>query len=133
MKKNKILRKIHNLNMQQQIKIRNWSKNLSKDFKTSKIFILPSLYEGCPNILIDAISNQIPCISSNCSGALDVLKNNKAGFIYPINDKQELMENILKILKDYDHFREEAIIFSKTQNRFLIKDQSEKYLKFLFS
>ena len=55
--------------MQKNIKIKNWSTNLSKDFKSSKIFILPSLYEGCPNILIDAISHKIPCISSNCSGA----------------------------------------------------------------
>ena len=63
----------------------------------------------------------------------DILKNNKAGLIYPINDKQKLINSILKILKNYNHFHKAAIVFSKTQNRFSINKQSEKYLKFLIS
>lgn len=129
--KERIIKKIKNLNLQNRIKVKNWSKNLSKDFEASKIFILPSLYEGCPNILIDAISNRIPCISSNCSGASDVLRNNKAGLIYPINNKKKLIKNIFKILNNYKYFQKSAIIFSKTQNRFFVDRQSEKYWKFL--
>ena len=131
--KNQIIKKIQSLKMQKNIRIKSWSNDLSKDFKTSRIFILPSLYEGCPNILIDAISYKIPCISSNCSGASDILKNNKAGLIYPINDKQKLIKNIFKILKNYNHFNKAADIFSKTKNRFLIDKQSEKYFKFLIN
>ena len=78
------------------IQIKKWSKNLSNDFNASKIFILPSLYEGCPNILVDAIMHKIPCISSNCSGASDILKNNKAGLIFPINNKKILINHIFK-------------------------------------
>ena len=129
--KERIIKKIKNLNLQNRIKVKNWSKNLSKDFEASKIFILPSLYEGCPNILIDAISNRIPCISSNCSGASDVLRNNKAGLIYPINNKKKLIKNIFKILNNYKYFQKSAIIFSKTQNRFFVDRQSEKSWKFL--
>ena len=129
--KGNMIKKIDNLNIKDKVKIKSWSKNLSDDFKMSKIFVLPSLYEGCPNILIDAIAHEIPCISSNCSGALDVLKNNKAGLIYSVNEKKEIKKHILKILSNYNFFQKAAIKFGKTKKRFLIDEQSKKYLKYL--
>ena len=131
--KNKLIKKINKLNLQKKIKLKNWKKNLNNEFYQSKIFLLPSLYEGCPNILIDAIANQIPCISSNCSGAEDILKNNKSGMIYPINNKKILIKNVFKILKNYDFYMKQAKIFSKTQKRFLINNQAKKYFEFLLN
>ena len=129
--KKKLTKKIEHLNMKKRVILKPWSKNLSNEFNSSKIFILPSLYEGCPNILIEAVANKIPCISSNCSGALDILKNNKAGFIYSINDKKKIKNFIFKISKNYNYFQKEALRFSKTQKRFCIDNQSKKYIKYL--
>ena len=126
----RIKNKIKNLNMKSHIQVKKWSNDLSNDFNESKIFILPSLYEGCPNILVDAIIHKIPCISSNCSGASDILKNNKAGLIFPINNKKILINYIFKILHNYSIYKKSAEKFSKSKNRFYIKQQSEKYLKF---
>ena len=131
--KNKIIRKIDSLDLKKKIIVKNWSKNLSKDLRSSKIFILPSLYEGCPNILIDAISNEIPCISSACSGSDDVLRNNKAGLIYPVNDKEKLIKSVFRIIKNYKNFQRSAIKFSISRKRFYINNQAEKYLKFLIN
>ena len=39
------------------------------------MFILPSLYE-VSNVLLDAANHNIPILSSDCSGAKDILKNN---------------------------------------------------------
>ena len=97
----------------------------------SKIFLLPSLYEGSPNILIDAIRNGIPCISSNCSGANDILRKNKAGLIYPINNKKILIKNIFKVIDNYKIYENYALKFKDKQNRFLSDNQSLKYLKIL--
>ena len=129
--KKKLTKKIEHLNMKKRVILKPWSKNLSNEFNSSKIFILPSLYEGCPNILIEAVANKIPCISSNCSGALDILKNNKAGFIYSINDKKKIKNFIFKISKNYNYVQKEALRFSKTQKRFCIDNQSKKYIKYL--
>jgi len=130
--KSKILRKINYFRLQKKIKLKSWTKDISKELIKSKVFILPSLYEGCPNILVDAISNSIPCISSNCSGAEDVLKNNKAGIIYPINDKNKLKKGIIKIINNYSYYNNSAKKFSKSKIRFDIEKQSLKYMKILF-
>ena len=46
---------------------------MEKYYTTSKLLVFPSLYEGLPNTLIDALNYSLPCISTKCSGAEDIL------------------------------------------------------------
>ena len=129
--KKQMLTKIRELKLTKFIKIRPWKNNLQNIFKKAKIFILPSLYEGQPNILIDAINHGIPSISSNCSGAQDILGNNKGSEIFPINNQNRLIHYIKKIISNYDHYKDKAEINRLKASRFLIEPQSKKYLLFL--
>ena len=108
----------------------SWKKKLSKYFINSKFFILPSLYEGSPNILIEAVNTGIPCISSDCSGSADILLNGKIGIIYKKNNKQELISSMIKMHKNYYKYQINSIKFMRSSKRFLIKPQSQKYLNF---
>ena len=47
----------------------------------SDFFVLPSLYEGMPNVLIDAINYEVPSICSDASGVDDILLKGKGGII----------------------------------------------------
>ena len=40
--------------------------------KEAKYFIFPSLYEGLPNALIEAVNNDLICICSDISGVNDI-------------------------------------------------------------
>ena len=43
-------------------------KNLKNYYRLAKIFVLPSLYEGLGNVVIDAVNNfGIPVITTNCT------------------------------------------------------------------
>ena len=65
----------------------------------SKGIILPSLWEGLPNVLIEALFLDIPIISSNSSEGVNyILKNGNLGKIYDINDDKQLLKMILEIL-----------------------------------
>jgi glycosyltransferase involved in cell wall biosynthesis len=44
------------------------------------IFILPSVYEGLPYALLEAMLEGVPCIVSKCDGNNDVINNNDNGF-----------------------------------------------------
>jgi glycosyltransferase involved in cell wall biosynthesis len=77
--------KLHN------VKIFNNVKNLNKFYKLGDLFILSSLYEGFPTVLVEAASYRIPIISSNCkSGVREILLNNKAGSLFDVGDYQSL-------------------------------------------
>ena len=82
------------------IKLNKWSKKLKFFFSNANIFILPSFYEGSPNILLDAANNNVPILSSNCSGAKDILKNNKK-YIFEINNLNQLKKKIIDVILNY--------------------------------
>ena len=92
--KKKINQKIKNI---KNIKIASWRDNIKSHFLKSDLFILNSFYEGLPNVLIDAVNYEIPCISTNVSGAKDILINGKGGYIIPI-DNQLMLEKKLNML-----------------------------------
>ena len=92
---------INKIKFHKNIKIINWKNQLRKYYLNSDLFILPSYYEGLPNVLLDAMNHEVPIISTNCSGARDILKGDSGGFIVPINDQKELEKKIIFIIKNY--------------------------------
>lgn len=58
---------------------------LPKVLKKAKIFVLPSLHEGHPKALIEAMSVGLPCLGTNAPGINDLLVNRKTGIIVDTN------------------------------------------------
>ena len=90
------------------IRILNWKKNIKNYFLKSDLFILNSFYEGLPNVLIDAVNYEIPCISSDVSGAKDILINGKGGYLIPINDPNNLEKKIEHVMNNYSEAQKKA-------------------------
>ena len=108
------------------IKFLNWTNNTKKYFLKSDLFILPSYYEGLPNALIEAAYYSIPSISTDCSGAKDILSNNKGGYIIPINNLIELKKKISLIIVNYKDAKKKTLFAKKNVSNFSILN-CEKY------
>ena len=108
------------------IKFLNWTNNIKKYFLKSDLFILPSYYEGLPNALIEAAYYSIPSISTDCSGAKDILSNNKGGYIIPINNLIELKKKISLIIVNYKDAKKKTLFAKKNVSNFSILN-CEKY------
>ena len=85
-----------------------------------------------PNVILESLSYKCPVISSNCqSGPREILKNEKFGYLVPVNNYRLLAKKIEFALNNY------KIIKKKTDRAFLnLKDfsyqvQCQKYEKFI--
>ena len=88
--------------MQKKIIFKNWVKKPDQYYKTSKLFVLPSLYEGFGNSLVEAMSFGVPCIStSNSGGPKEILGNGKYGYLVKKDNVNELKKKIIFCIRNY--------------------------------
>ncbi len=64
------------------------------------VFILPSLWEGLPIALVEAMAAGLPCIGTKVSGITESLDYGKAGLLVPPKDPKALAEAIIKVLEN---------------------------------
>ena len=95
-------------------------KNVNEYLLQSDCFILSSITEGFPNVLLEAMAIGVPVISTNCmSGPLEILNDNetvlieegeyylaKYGILINVNDEIALAKAITH-LKENDTIRKE--------------------------
>ena len=128
--KKKIQLLINFLELKKNVKILGWKKNLNDYYKTAKLFVLPSLYEGLGNVVIDAVNFNIPVITTDCrSGPPEIIKKNRGGFLVPVLNPREMANKILYCLKNYKLALKKANYAKKYINRFSEKKNSEKYYR----
>ena len=92
---------IKNLNLQDKVKLMGSRENIFECILNSKMFILPSLYEGMPNSLLEAMSLGIPVISYDYSpkkSVYEFIQNGINGFVY--ENENELLEQMEKVILD---------------------------------
>jgi len=68
-------------------------------FKAADIFVLPSLYEGFPRVLMEAAMAGKAIVSTNVGGTEDIIKEGENGFIIPQNNERGFIEKISFLLE----------------------------------
>jgi len=64
--------------------------------------VLSSEVEGMPNALMEAMSLELSCISTQVGAVPELITNNFNGFIVPKRDYKELGEKIWQLLNSED-------------------------------
>ncbi|KPJ58989.1 MAG: hypothetical protein AMJ42_02355 [Deltaproteobacteria bacterium DG_8] len=66
----------------------------------AKIFILPSLWEGMPNTLLEAMAAGRPVIATDVGGVPELVINGETGVLVPPKDSDALASAIIDLLQD---------------------------------
>lgn len=71
--------------------------------KHAAVFVLPSIWEGLPNALLEAMACGTKVIATDCPGGnAEILEHGKWGLLVPSNDSNALAEAICASLKSPD-------------------------------
>lgn len=80
-------------------------EDLIEIYKKSHLFILPSIYEGQPLVLLEASAAGLPIVATNVGGVPDIVKDGVNGVLIKKSLQGEISKAILKALKGYHKFR----------------------------
>lgn len=94
-KKEKLLKQIAELHMEERIHILPFHSKPLEVYQAADGFILSSNYEGMPNALLEAMAVGLPCISTDCkTGPKDIIRDGENGFLVPMNDRKMMAEKM---------------------------------------
>ena len=109
-----------------------FNKNPFNLIKSSDLFILSSIYEGLPNVLLEALTLKKFVISSDCpTGPNEILLNGKGGLLFKPRDYKKLAQLIIFYNKNKKKLSNKINFGHKNLDRFDLKKNLEKYFQII--
>jgi len=69
-------------------------------YAIADVFALPSLSEGSPNVLLEAMAANLPIVATAVGGVPEMVINNESALLVPPNDPPSLCASIAMVLTD---------------------------------
>lgn len=92
------------------------------------LFVLPSLSEGMPVALVEAMASGIPTVASDVGGIPEIIEDGKTGFLVPTANADLLAEKILDLMHDKTLSRQFALnAYEKVKACFTVQSMVNRY------
>jgi glycosyltransferase involved in cell wall biosynthesis len=75
-------------------------KSLPTYYSLIDVFVHPSLRDGMPNAVLEAMACEKAVVATKVGGVSDVIKDRENGLTVPVNDAESLSKEILALLND---------------------------------
>ena len=110
------------------VKIIHFKKNPFPYLKKSDLFVLTSIFEGLPNVLLEAATLKKFIISTNCpTGPREILKNGTLGVLTKTRDYKNIAKAIIYFYKNKKKFKSMITSSFKSLERFDLNSNLNKY------
>ncbi|PAK35682.1 hypothetical protein CHI04_06795 [Bacillus safensis] len=97
---------IKRLNLEQNVFLKGFTQNPDAEFRTARMSISTSVFEGCPLSIMESIVNNCPVITYNYDyGASTLVKNNLNGFVVEQYEVKQLANKIIELLKNDEQYQ----------------------------
>lgn len=120
---------IKELGIEEHVALPGFVTNPYAYMNKAAVFVLSSLFEGLPTVLIEAMAAGTRLVSTDCeSGPREILANGLYGKLVPVGNVQSLAEAIITTLDDPPHDVETML---ERVDQFSLKQAVEKYRQVL--
>ena len=117
---------IEELNLKDNIEVLHFTKNITKYFLNSSVFVNPSLSEACPMVINEAKAHGMPIVGFNLSYSFPY----QTGVITAqVTNYTQMAEEIIKLLKDYNYRKQKGFEAKESMKRISDNEILYKWIK----
>ncbi len=117
--------------VEDRVDFEGFKKDIIPYYLHARVTILPSLYEGYPNVLIESISMNTPVIAFDCpSGPNEIIIDGRNGYLVKNQDLNDLRKKMLNFPYDKFIYRDLANSIKKNHIETVFKKYEDLIYKF---
>lgn len=115
--------------MKNRVIFTGYAANVTYYLNAIDILVLPSLWEGLPNAILQAMSVGVPVVASNVGGCPEIIRDLYNGILFPPNDEENFVESVGMLIEDSELRTEFAANARKTvEEKFSLQRMIEEYV-----
>lgn len=120
-------------NLQDDFHFINTSNEIHEEYRKVSLFCLPSLFEGYPNVLCEAMSSGLPVLCSNISDIPMLVENGHNGFLFNPYDENDILNSFLQFFSLSDLERQKMGIANRNKALSVFSKENffKKYLEII--
>lgn len=92
--------KAEELGVRDRVKLLGFRKDIAELHKAADIFVFPSLQEGLPVAVMEAMASGLPIVASKIRGNEDLISNNQGGYLVSPTDSEQVAKAIEKMIQN---------------------------------
>ena len=113
------------------VQLMQWQAEVIPWMKASTLIVLPSRYEGMPNVLLEAMAASRPVVCSLVEGSDELLGPSKDEQGFAPSDGKEMAERIESLLSSPDRMQRLAKMnFDRVRDSYSLSGMTAKYQRF---
>ena len=94
--------KIKDRGLEKTVFLLGFRRDISEILAVSDCFVLSSIVEGVPGVILEAATQRKPSVATDVGGVSEVLLDGKTGFLIKDFQKEDFKKKLLRILYDND-------------------------------
>ena len=110
------------LNVDKYVVFTGFTKNVPLMIAAFDVNVIPSLTEGCPSALIEAMMSKKAIVATDVGGISEILKDSVTGLIIASKNSSKIAESVKRFLKDDKMAQEMGLAAYKESTQFKVEN-----------
>ncbi len=129
-----LIERVGHLGIADRVTFHGLVKDPSALLTSSRIFVLPSRFEGTPNSLLEAMAAGLACIVTDASpGPLNLVEHGVSGLVVRTDDADDLSKALQRLARDEDLCSKLAAAARDRTRSFRLENVAQEWMRLMFA